>query len=86
MLPTKSNRLHRGIISAQATVCAAGCGHLKTTQHLFLSCNMYGSLWQFVRSWIGISGADHHSISDHFSQFIYSSGGLKARRFFLQFV
>jgi len=70
----KSNLLHCGIISADSSVCTTSCGHLKTTHHLFLSCSLYGSLWHGVRSWNGILGAVPHSISDHLSQFIYSSG------------
>lgn len=68
-LPTKSNLLHRGIISADYYVCTTGYGHLETAHHLFLSCSMFGSLWHGVQSWIGISGVDPYSISDHLSQF-----------------
>jgi len=63
-----------------------GCGHVESAQHLFLSCNTYGSLWQLVRSWIGFSRADTQSIPDYLIQFIYSSGGLNAWRSFLQLV
>jgi hypothetical protein len=39
-----------------------------------------------LRSWIGFKGRDHHFITDHFTQFIFSTDGLKSRRSFLQLV
>jgi hypothetical protein len=38
---------------------------------------------RLVRSWIGLSSVDPQTMSDHFLQFTYSSGGLRARRSFL---
>ncbi|KEH18261.1 hypothetical protein MTR_8g015330 [Medicago truncatula] len=49
-LPTKSNMLDHDIISADDAACLTNCGHLETTQHLFLFCSFYGSLQQKVRS------------------------------------
>jgi hypothetical protein len=85
-LSTKLNLVNRGIIVSEASFCTAGCGHVESTQHLFLCYSTCGSLWQSVRSWIGFSEADPQSFPDHLNQFIYSSGGLKARRSFLQLV
>jgi hypothetical protein len=34
---------------------------------LFLSCDTFGSLWGLIRSWIGFSGVDAHSFTDHFT-------------------
>jgi len=36
----------------------AGCGLGESTHHLFLHCEIFGSLWQYIRDWIGISGVD----------------------------
>jgi len=85
-LPTKSNMLDCDIISVDDAVCLADCGHVETTQHLFFSCSFYDSLWQEVRFWLGVSGPDPRSISNHLYQFIHSSGDVRARRSFLQFV
>jgi len=85
-LPTRSNLLDRGIITIVYAACLAGCGHLETSQHLFLSCTFYGSLWYEAWSWIGVSGPAPHSISEHFYQFTHSAGGLRAKRSFLQLV
>jgi len=62
-LPTRSNLLDRGIISYVDARCLAGCAHMETSQHLFLSCDFYGLLWHAVRSWLGVSGPDPFSIS-----------------------
>lgn len=82
-LPTKSNLVIRDIISSESRFCVSGCGQVESAQHLFLTCSTFGSLWQLVRSLIGLSGADTQVLSDHFNQFIYSKCGLKARYSFL---
>jgi hypothetical protein len=46
----------------------------------FLFFVAYGSLW------IGFSSVDAHTLADHFVQFTYSAGGLRARRSFLQLI
>jgi hypothetical protein len=86
-LPTKTNLINlvaRGILSPYLHLCVTGCDRIKTTQHLFLSCRTFGSLWVLLRSWIGFSAVDAHSLWDHFVQFTYSDGGLHVRRPFLQ--
>ncbi|KAK2361308.1 hypothetical protein QL285_086472 [Trifolium repens] len=85
-LPTKSNLVARGIISPEDQFCVFGCGGVESAQHLFLSCSTFGSLWPLVRSWIGFSTVDAHTLPAHFVQFTYSVGGLRARRSFLQLI
>jgi hypothetical protein len=85
-LPTKANLVSRGILAPEARDCVTGCGGTETARHLFLSCSTFGSLWALVRSWIGFSAVDAFSLTDHFVQFTYSAGGLRARRSFLQLV
>ena len=85
-LPTKSNLVIRDIISSKSCFCVSGCGQVESVQHLFLTCSTFGSLWQLVRSWIGFSGADTQVLLDYFSQFIYSTCGLKAWSSFLQLI
>jgi len=65
-LPTKSNLAIRGIISSEARLCVAGCGHVEDTTHLFLSYPTFGAIWPLVRAWLGFDGADSQVISDHF--------------------
>jgi len=85
-LPTKVNLQRRGIIQAADTMCVLGCGKHESASHLFLHCDVFGSLWQHIRSWIGVSGVDPHNVSEHFHQFIHYTGFTKARRSFLQLI
>jgi len=85
-LPTKTNLATRGVISPEARYCVAGCGYLEDAQHVFLLCPHFASLWSMVRAWIGFDGVDTQAIHDHFHQFIYYTGGMKARRNFLHLI
>jgi hypothetical protein len=85
-LPTKSNLVARGIISPKGHFCVFGCGGIESAQHLFLSCSTFCSLWALVRSWIGFSTADAHTLTAHLVQFTHSVGGLRAPRSFLQLI
>jgi hypothetical protein len=85
-LPTRANLVARGILPPDVHFCVTSCGAVESAPHLFLLCRTFGSLWPLVRSWIGFSAVDAHTLSDHFVQFTYSAGGLRARRSFLQLV
>jgi hypothetical protein len=85
-LPTWANLVSRGILDLDLHYCVTGCGGIETTRHLFLSCSTFGSLWALARSWIGFSMVDAYSLTEHFVQFTYSAGCLRARRSFLQLV
>jgi len=76
--------MRRGILQAAGTSCVTGCGFDETTAHLFIHCEVFGSLWQHIRAWIGVAGVDPLNITDHFIQFIHYTGSSKARRAFLQ--
>jgi len=54
-LPTKINLMRRGIIHHEAARCVAGCASDESADNLFLHCDVFGSLWQLIRSWIGIT-------------------------------
>jgi hypothetical protein len=85
-LPTRNNLQRRGILAASDITCLSGCGMEETASHIFLHCEVFGSLWQHIRSWIGISGVHPQNISEHFFQFTHSLGHSKARRSFLQLI
>jgi hypothetical protein len=78
-LPTRSNLVTRDILPSDIHLCVTGCVVVGSAPHLFLLCSTFGLLWPLVRSWIGFSAADAHTLSDHFVQFTYSAGGLRAR-------
>jgi len=83
-LLTKINLQRCGIAQVTDTMCVSGCGKDESASHLFLHCHVFGSIWQHIRSWIGVTGVDTDNVSDHLHQFIHYSGYLKARRSFLQ--
>ncbi|AES87507.1 hypothetical protein MTR_4g028380 [Medicago truncatula] len=70
----------------EACLCVFDCGQVEEARHLVISCNILGSMWPLLGSWFGFEGANYQDISDHFSQFIFSTGGLKSRRSFLHLV
>jgi len=57
-LPTKSNLHRRDIILVEGDTCVSGCSQAESASHLFIHCDVFGSLWQHIRSWIGVSGVD----------------------------
>ena len=83
-LPTKTNLVTRNVISSEVRFCVARCVHIEDAQHMFLRCPHFAFLWQMVRAWIRFDGVGTQVIQDHFYQFIYYIGGLKAWRNFLQ--
>ncbi|MCI29954.1 hypothetical protein A2U01_0051163, partial [Trifolium medium] len=85
-LPTKENLVTRGILPSAAHYCVSGCGGVESTQHLFLSCSTFGSLWSLVSSLIGSPAVSSQTLPDQFVQFTLSAGGLRARRSFMQLI
>jgi len=53
-LSTKDNLQHRGVIPLDAQSCVAGCGQNETAEHLIIHCPTFDSLWQLVKSWLGV--------------------------------
>jgi len=49
-LSTKMNLFRRGIISHEARFCVSGCGLQEIENHLFLTCSLFGQIWQLVRN------------------------------------
>ena len=43
-LPTKTNLMARRVLTADMSLCVAGCNQPETAQHLFLQCDTFGSL------------------------------------------
>jgi len=85
-LPTKINLIDRQVLTTDMSLCVAGCGHPESAQHLFLLCNIFGSIWHMVRDWIGCYGVEADNISNHFLQFTYLTGGGKAKCSFMQLI
>jgi hypothetical protein len=83
-LPTRTNLVRRGMLSAELAGCVAGCGHDESASHLFLLCDSFGPLWGQIWSWIGVSSVESIDICDPFLQFIHCTGQSRKRRSFLQ--
>ena len=79
MLPTKDNLHHRGVLDRDSRSCVAGCDSVESSQHLFLHCNTFGSVWHFIYRWLGISTVVPAQVSAHFNQFSVSGGIAKKR-------
>jgi hypothetical protein len=84
-LPTKDNLLRRGVIPFDSRLCIAGCNSVETSTHLFLHCATFGSVWQILLRWLGVSAALPLGVVDHFNQFSFD-GGVKTRGAILQVI
>ena len=85
-LPTKDNLLRRGVINHASQTCVAGCDLVESSSHLFLHCNILGSVWHSIYRWIGVPVTNPFSVPDHFNQFSYSGGIGNKRRSLLQVI
>lgn len=56
----------RGLISPYFSLYVSGCG---MEDHLFLSCNYFGSLLYFIRNWLGILSIEPYRLGVHIVQF-----------------
>jgi len=64
--PAKDTLARRGVMTNDDQLCVSGCCELETTDHLFLNCNYFGSLWNLVRDLLGFLSVDPRSITEHF--------------------
>jgi len=85
-LPTEINLMWRDILHHEAVRCVVGCDNDESVSHSFLHCDVFESLWQLIRSWIGVSGVDPHIIYEHFIQFTHYIGHSRIRQTFLQLI
>jgi len=85
-LPTKMNLLRRGVIANEARLCIAGCGSEETSDHLFLHCNIYGSIWYTIYRWLNLSSVLPFTVGDHFNQFPALGGLARTRLSILQVI
>jgi len=83
-LPTKNNLLRRRILQQTAIQCVTGCGDEETAPHVFFHCNIFCTLWQHMRHWLGVSGVDPYNAHDHFLQFTNVLGSSRTRTSFMQ--
>jgi len=85
-LPTKDNLLRHGVIDHTSKLCVSSCGFLESSNHLFIHCNFFGTVWQFIHRWLGLSVAATFQVPNHFNQFSCSGGTTKVHRSILQVI
>ena len=73
-IPTRSNLVRRHALQPTDIVCVGGCGFSETAYHLFIGCDVFGSVWYSVCQWIGIPCVFPGFVTDHYFQFIHMAG------------
>ena len=81
-LPTKDNLFRRNVLDNNSCMCVSGCGSQESANHLFLHCSFFGSVWNDILHWVGISMVTPFEVSDHFTQFILGGGGSQVHNTF----
>jgi len=76
-LPAKDNFLRCDILSHDNQFCVGGCGMEETSDHFFLSCPIFDTIWSHLRNWFVILGVDATRLSNHFLQFGQLGGSYK---------
>ena len=62
---TKDNLRRRGI-PIDSQLCVSGCGQNETAEHLIIHCPTFGSLWQHVKTWLGVYSVDPQHVMYRF--------------------
>jgi len=83
-LSIRDNLFRYGVIFHDAQFCVSGCGELETTNHLFLHCPIFGSLWYMLRDWVWFSFVGPVWITYHIIQFAYLTCGSKVQCSFMR--
>ena len=78
--------MHIRVIQPENAVCALGCGHQETTNHLFLDCNIFSSLWYQVWQWLGISLMMPSDLRHHYYHFTNMAGPPRVTHLFLRII
>ena len=85
-LSTKDNLMQRHVLHQTHMACISGCGALETATHLFLHCDIFGSLWSHVWCWLQISLVLPADIRQIFIQFTYMAGLPRFTHSFLKII
>jgi len=71
---TDANIMQRRVLHQTHMACISRCGASETTTHLFLHCDIFGSLWPYIWRWLQISLVIPADIRQFFIQFIHMPG------------
>jgi len=73
-IPTKLNLARRCVVQPNDNMYVGGCRYIELTDHLFIGCNIFCSIWYLVCKWLGITSVSPSTIRDHFTQFTNMAG------------
>jgi hypothetical protein len=85
-LPTKNNLHRQNVLDFEAQTRVDGCGIVETSNHLFLRCTLFGSVWNFISQWLGVVTVMPSDVKGHFDQFRHLGGASKSRQSLLQVI
>ena len=85
-LPTKDNLVRQRVLVHSDAVCVSGCGSSETATHLFMDCNVFGSLWSHIWLWLGISSASSSDLHQYFIQFTNMAGLPRSTHMFFKII
>jgi hypothetical protein len=74
------------VIDVDAQLRIGACGEVETSSHLLFHCNIFGSVWNFILQWLGVSCVLSGDASSHYYQFSFIGGVAKSRRSILQVI
>ena len=61
-LPTRDDLLRRHVLPIDEQLCTEGCGNNEDRNHLFVSCDFFGSIWFMICGWLQISSASSRNL------------------------
>jgi len=85
-IPTRSNLLRRHVLRPSDNICVGGCGSSETADHLFIGCDVFGSVWYSICHWIGIPCVLPRTVTDHYSQFINMAGLPRSSHYYFKVI
>jgi len=68
-LSTTDNLIRRHVLQHNAQLCVGGYGKLENVDHLFLSCDYFGKIWNCSLQWLDFSMVQPEHAINHLQQF-----------------
>jgi len=85
-ITTRSNLVRRHVLQSNDNLCVRGCGNIETANHLFIGCDLFGSVWSLVCHSLDISFVFPGLINDHYLQFIKLAGMPRSSHLYLKVI
>jgi len=78
--------LRQRVLQPNDIHCVSGCGNTEIADHLFIECDIFGSIWNLVWQWLGITFVSSGGIGDHFTQIIHLVGMSRSSHSFFKVI